>query len=259
MIIDLFLKRIYALNLDCAEPYQLGMQDMASSLGEEIVFFHDKLLFYMILIGVSTFWIIGQICINFNDEKRAISHKYLTHGTVIEVIWTITPALILVTIAFPSFKLLYLMDEVIDPAITIKAIGHQWYWSYEYSDYCGSDEESLSFDSYMLPTEDLENGDLRLLEVDNRIVLPTNTHVRVIVTAADVIHSWALPSLGIKVDAVPGRLNAVSFLVKRHGIYYGQCSEICGAQHGFMPIVVQAVDLLTYTDWINSISEKILQ
>ena len=144
------------------------------------------------------------------------------------------------------------MDEVIDPSITIKVIGHQWYWSYEYSDYVGAGEDSLSFDSYMVPTEDLELGQLRLLEVDNRVVLPVQTHIRAIVTAADVLHSWAIPSLGIKIDAVPGRLNAVSFLIKRPGVYYGQCSEICGAQHLGMPIVIEGVSLDDYVAWVEA-------
>jgi cytochrome c oxidase subunit 2 len=195
---------------------------------------------------------ITQIVLSFRLKKRAITHKYLTNGTTLEIIWTLTPALILVTIAFPSFKLLYLMDEVIDPSITVKAIGHQWYWSYEYSDYAGVGEESISFDSYMIPQEDLEMGQLRLLEVDNRVVLPVQTHIRVIITAADVLHSWAVPSLGIKCDAVPGRLNAVSFLIKRPGVYYGQCSEICGVQHAGMPIVVEAVSLDDYVNWVES-------
>jgi cytochrome c oxidase subunit 2 len=160
--------------------------------------------------------------------------------------------LILITIAFPSFKLLYLIDEIVDPAITVKAIGHQWFWSYEYSDYTGPNSESLAFDSFMVTTEDLETGDLRLLEVDNKVVLPINTHVRVVVTAADVLHSWAAPSLGIKVDAVPGRLNATSFLIKRAGLYYGQCSELCGVNHGFMPIVIEAVSLEDYVNWVES-------
>lgn len=129
---------------------------------------------------------------------------------------------------------------------------HQWYWSYEYSDYAGTGDESIAFDSYMVPTEDLELGQLRMLEVDNRVVLPVNTHVRVIITAADVLHSWAVPSLGIKTDAVPGRLNATSFLIKRPGVYYGQCSEICGVNHGMMPIVIEGVSLDDYVAWIET-------
>jgi cytochrome c oxidase subunit 2 len=143
------------------------------------------------------------------------------------------------------------MDEVIDPAVTIKAVGHQWYWSYEYSDYTISLGKNISFDSYMLPSDDLEPGDLRLLEVDNRVVLPVNTHIRILVTAADVLHCWAVPSLGDKIDATPGRLNQLSMFIKREGISYGQCSEICGINHAFMPIAVEAVSLQRYISWLT--------
>jgi len=193
---------------------------------------------------------------NFRKVNKFISHKFLIHGTTIELIWTITPALILVGIAIPSFKLLYLMDEVIDPAITIKVVGHQWYWSYEYSDYATQDGSSIVFDSYMVPEEDLELGDLRLLEVDNRVVVPSHTHVRMIVTSADVIHSWAVPSLGVKVDAIPGRLNQLSFLANREGVFYGQCSEICGLQHAFMPIAVEVTDIENYCSYIENLLEE---
>lgn len=236
--------------LDVAVPYQLGFQDAASSIAEEIIFFHDQLFFYQIIVLTVVLWMLTNIVLKYH--KTILPYKYNTHGTWIEIIWTITPALILVLIAFPSFKLLYLMDEVVDPAITIKAVGHQWYWSYEYSDYVTDKNGTLAFDSYMVPTEELELGDFRLLEVDNPVVLPIHTHIRVIVTAADVIHSWAVPSLGVKLDGIPGRLNGASFLIKREGLYYGQCSELCGAQHGFMPIAVKAVNLTDYISWIDS-------
>lgn len=154
--------------------------------------------------------------------NKVIAHKYLIHGTTLEIIWTITPAFILVAIAYPSFKLIYLIDEVIDAGITIKVVGHQWYWSYEYSDYADQDGVSIEFDSYMIPESDLEAGDLRLLEVDNQLVVPTNTHVRVILASADVIHCWAVPSLGVKLDCIPGRLNQTGFLANREGVFYGK-------------------------------------
>jgi cytochrome c oxidase subunit 2 len=169
------------------------------------------------------------------------------------MIWTIIPAVILMFVAVPSFALLYSMDEILDPAVTLKVVGHQWYWSYEYSDYTSSEGESINFDSYMIPEEDLTvEGPLRLLEVDNRIVLPINTHIRVIVTAADVLHCWAIPSFAMKIDACPGRLNQTSLFIKRAGIFYGQCSEICGVNHGFMPIVVEGVELEDYISWISN-------
>ena len=160
-------------------------------------------------------------------------------------------------LALPSFALLYSIDEIVDPSLTLKVIGHQWYWTYEYSDYANSDETSIVFDSYMIPEDDLEFGQLRLLEVDNRVVLPVQTHVRVIITAADVLHSWAVPSLGVKCDAVPGRLNQTSLFLKREGVFYGQCSELCGVNHGFMPIVVEGVSLDDYIAWVSNKLEQI--
>lgn len=237
---------------DVSEAYQLGFQDPASPVMEGIVNFHNYVMIYIVFIVVGSFWMLTSILIEYSKSNRVISHKYLIHGTTIEIIWTVTPAIILVLIAFPSFKLIYLMDEVVDPAITVKVIGHQWYWSYEYSDYADQEGKSINFDSYMIPTNDLAPGQFRLLEVDEKVIVPVNTHVRVVITSADVIHSWAVPSLGVKLDAVPGRLNQVGFLANREGIFYGQCSEICGANHAFMPIVVEAVNLETYCEYINS-------
>ncbi len=238
---------------DVAEDFQLGFQDPASPIMEQVIHFHHYIYIYLAFVVVSVSYVLASLLVRFSKSSKVISHKHLVHGTTLELIWTITPALILVAIAFPSFKLLYLMDEVIDPAITIKAIGHQWYWSYEYSDYADQDGTSINFDSYMIPTSDLEPGQFRLLEVDNRVVVPVNTHVRVIVTSADVIHSWAVPSLGIKTDALPGRLNQTGFLANRTGTFYGQCSEICGTNHAFMPIVVESVTLPKYCAYIESI------
>jgi len=209
-------------------------------------------MIYLAFIITGVIWVLIRIILGFENGTRLISHKHLVHGTLIETIWTITPALILISIAYPSFKLLYLIDEVIDPALTIKVIGHQWYWSYEYSDYVSG--KALSFDSYMIPSSDLQSGDFRLLEVDNQLVVPAKTHVRLIITAADVLHCWTVPSLGVKVDAVPGRLNQTSFLTTRNGIFYGQCSEICGINHAFMPIVVKAVDIADYCTHINNLN-----
>ena len=226
---------------DVPEAWQLDFQDAASPVMEEIIFFHDQIMFILTIIITVVLWIMVR------GLTTNHYHKYLFEGTLIEIIWTLIPAGILVFIAFPSLKLLYLMDEIIDPALTIKVVGHQWYWSYEYSDY-GS--ETIEFDSYMVPTLDLNKGDLRLLEVDNRLIVPVQTHVRVLVTGADVLHSFAVPSLGIKIDAVPGRLNQTSFFIKRPCILYGQCSEICGANHSFMPIVIEAVSIDKYIHWV---------
>lgn len=236
---------------DCPEPWQLGFQDGASPSFEGITELHDYIMFYLIIILQGVGWLILSVLINWNFSANKIVYKYHNHGTILELVWTITPAAILIAIAFPSFKLLYLLDEVVDPAITIKAVGHQWYWSYEYSDFVNDQGESLEFDSYLVPTDELALGQLRLLEVSNRVVLPVSTHIRFILTAADVLHSFAVPSLGLKIDAVPGRLNQTSVLIERPGVYYGQCSEICGIHHGFMPIVIHAVSLTEYLLWLN--------
>jgi cytochrome c oxidase subunit 2 len=236
---------------DAPQPFQIGFQDSAAPGFSGIIELHNTLFFYIIVIVIGVFWMIGSVIINFNSVKSAIMHKYLNHGTLIELIWTITPALVLIAIAFPSFRLLYLLDEVISPTITIKVVGHQWYWSYEYCDFITDSGEAVEFDSYMVPDSDLELGQFRLLDVDNKVVVPVDCHVRVIVTAGDVLHSFAVPSLGLKIDAVPGRLNQASFLAERTGTYYGQCSELCGVWHGFMPIVVEAVPVVVYYLWLQ--------
>ena len=220
---------------------------------EAIVELHDNIMFYLVIILFGVGWILVSIIRNYVSDKSPISNKYLNHGTLIELIWTITPALILILIAFPSFKLLYLMDEVTDPSLSILVEGHQWYWSYQYPDFLNSDEEFIEFDSYLVPEADLEEGALRLLEVDNRVIIPELTHVRFIITAADVIHSFAVPALGIKVDAYPGRLNQSSVLINREGTFYGQCSEICGILHSSMPIVVESVSLEKFLLWLQDI------
>ena len=198
------------------------------------------------------FWLLYKVVINFNETVSPKPEKF-THSSLLEIIWTILPAVVLLFIAIPSFTLLYSLDELIDPTITLKIIGHQWYWSYEYSDYNTLEGgETLAFDSYLINIDDLTKGSFRLLEVDNRVILPINTHIRLLVTAADVLHSWAVPSFGIKVDACPGRLSQASLFLKREGVYYGQCSEICGVNHGFMPIVVKGVSVDTFIEWVTA-------
>jgi cytochrome c oxidase subunit 2 len=243
---------IYGVQCDAAYPWQLGFQDSSAPTFEGIVELHDTIMFYLLVISVLVSWMLVSIIVQFNGKRTGIPHKYQNHGTLIELVWTITPALVLVAIAFPSFKLLYLQDEVISPAMTVKVVGSQWFWSYEYSDFVNEAGEAVEFDSYMVPDADLEAGQLRLLDVDNRVVVPVDTHVRFIVTAADTLHDWAVPALGIKIDACPGRLNQVSALIQREGTFYGQCSELCGVYHGFMPIVVEAVSLDKYLDWLDS-------
>jgi len=242
------------INIFCDAPRAWGLyfQDSASPQMEALVELHDNIMYYLTAILFSVGWIQGSIIKNFDNKKFPISNKYLNHGTLIELIWTITPALILVLIAFPSFKLLYLMDEVTDPSLSVLAEGHQWYWSYEYPDFLNSDGDFIEFDSYLVPESDLEKGALRMLEVDNRVIIPEITHTRFIVTAADVIHSFAIPALGVKCDAYPGRLNQFSILINRLGTFYGQCSEICGILHSSMPIVVESVSIEKFLTWLRA-------
>nr|QLH57014.1 cytochrome c oxidase subunit 2 [Conus trovaoi]QLH57027.1 cytochrome c oxidase subunit 2 [Varioconus equiminaensis] len=223
---------------------QLGFQDAASALMEEMIFFHDHAM--MILVMIIS--LVGYAAVSLMLSSHTC--RSLVEGQEIETIWTIVPAVILVFLALPSLRLLYLLDEISDCSLTVKSIGHQWYWSYEYSDF-----SNIEFDSYMVPTNELEIGDFRLLEVDHRVVLPTQTDIRVLVTSADVIHSWTVPSLGVKVDAIPGRLNQLGFFIKHPGVFYGQCSEICGANHSFMPIVVEAIPLANFMEWVINVSD----
>ena len=237
---------------DAAEPWQLSFQDPATANVEGMIYFHNYIMFFLIVIGLFVFWMLYEVIVFFNERANPVSKKF-THSSVLEIVWTILPAIVLLLIAVPSFALLYSLDELIDPVVTLKVVGHQWYWSYEYSDYATLEGgESLNFDSYMIATSDLTPGSFRLLEVDNRVLLPVNTHIRILVTAADVIHSWAIPSFGIKVDACPGRLSQASLFIKREGVYYGQCSEICGVNHGFMPIVVKGVSVDNFVTWITA-------
>nr|YP_010148385.1 cytochrome c oxidase subunit II [Thayeria boehlkei]QQV68809.1 cytochrome c oxidase subunit II [Thayeria boehlkei] len=227
-----------------AHPSQLGFQDAASPVMEELLHFHDHALMIVFLISTLVLYIIVAMV------TTKLSNKYILDSQGIEILWTVLPAVILFLIALPSLRILYLMDEINNPHLTVKALGHQWYWSYEYTDY-----QDLSFDSYMIPTQDLTPGQFRLLEVDHRMVIPMNSPVRVLISSDDVLHSWAVPTMGVKMDAVPGRLNQATFIAARPGVYYGQCSEICGANHSFMPIVVEAVPLIHFENWLSLMLE----
>nr|YP_009726407.1 cytochrome c oxidase subunit II [Batrachuperus sp. 2 PZ-2020]QHR93046.1 cytochrome c oxidase subunit II [Batrachuperus sp. 2 PZ-2020] len=227
-----------------AHPSQLGFQDAASPIMEELLHFHDHALMAVFLISTLVLYIITIMMTTKLTNTNAMDAQE------IEMVWTIMPAIILIVIALPSLRILYLMDEINDPHLTVKAIGHQWYWSYEFTNY-----EDLVFDSYMVPTQDLLPGHFRLLEVDNRMVVPMESPIRMLISADDVLHSWAVPSMGIKTDAIPGRLNQTTFIASRPGVYYGQCSEICGANHSFMPIVIEATPLNYFQNWSSSMLE----
>nr|YP_009459846.1 cytochrome c oxidase subunit II [Channa gachua]AUT14030.1 cytochrome c oxidase subunit 2 [Channa gachua] len=227
-----------------AHPSQLGLQDAASPAMEELLHFHDHTLMVLFLISSFVFYILVTLV------ATKLTDKYLLDSQEIEIVWTFLPAIVLIMVALPSLRILYLVDETSTPHLTVKTMGHQWYWSYEYTDY-----EDLAFDAYMVPTQDLAPGQFRLLETDHRMVVPENSLVRLLISADDVLHSWAVPSLGVKFDAVPGRLNQTTFVVSRPGVYFGQCSEICGANHSFMPIVVEAVPLEHFENWSSLVLE----
>nr|AIG23022.1 cytochrome c oxidase subunit II [Dasykaluta rosamondae] len=219
-------------------PTQLGFQDATSPIMEELMFFHDHTLMIVFLISSLVLYVLLLML------TTKLTHTNTMDAQEVETIWTIMPAVILVLIALPSLRILYMMDEIFNPYLTIKAMGHQWYWSYEYTDY-----EDLTFDSYMVPTQDLIPGQLRLLEVDNRVVLPMELPIRVLISSEDVLHAWAVPSLGMKADAIPGRLNQTTLTSTRPGVYFGQCSEICGSNHSFMPVVLEVSTLKYFEDW----------
>nr|YP_010610606.1 cytochrome c oxidase subunit II [Thereuopoda clunifera]WAP91270.1 cytochrome c oxidase subunit II [Thereuopoda clunifera] len=219
----------------------LSFQDANSPLMEQLIFFHDHTMIVLTLITTLVTYMLTMMMVN------KFSNRQLMEGQEIETIWTIIPAITLIFIALPSLRLLYLLDEINLPTLTLKTIGHQWYWSYEYSDF-----KNVEFDSYMIPQNEMTSNSFRLLDVDNRTIIPMNTQIRVLITAADVLHSWTVPSLGVKVDAVPGRLNQTSFLSNFPGIFFGQCSEICGANHSFMPIAIESVNIKSFINWIKS-------
>jgi len=233
-----------------ALDWQLGFQDAVTPVMHEINRFHN---FILIIITVITVFVLGLlvfVMVRFNAKANPTPSK-TTHNSLVEVLWTVVPILILVVIAIPSFRLLYLQRDIPQADMTIKAIGNQWFWSYEYPDH-----DDISFDALMLEDAELKPGQPRLLATDNDVVVPVNTTVRVIVTANDVIHNWAIPSFGVKMDAIPGRLNETWFKAEQEGVYYGQCSELCGIQHAFMPITVRVMSKDDFAAWLVTAKEE---
>nr|YP_011018091.1 cytochrome c oxidase subunit II [Bhatia longiradiata]WQH58289.1 cytochrome c oxidase subunit II [Bhatia longiradiata] len=218
----------------------ISFQDAVSPIMEQLIMFHDHTMMILTMITIVVLYMLISISTN------KLINRSLLEGQLIELIWTLMPAALLVMIAMPSLKTLYLLEEINKPLVTLKAIGHQWYWSYEYSDL-----KKIEFESYMKQTNNIEKNEFRLLEVDNRIMLPYNVQSRILVTSYDVIHSWTIPALGIKIDGSPGRINQGSIMLMRPGIFYGQCSEICGANHSFMPIVLESVKTKMFNSWIK--------
>nr|ABS28764.1 cytochrome c oxidase subunit II [Polistes sp. MD1] len=219
----------------------LYIQDSNTPNMNQLIFFHDYSMLMLILITTLIFYMFMFLIMN------KITNRFLMNEHMIETIWTIIPMMILFLIAIPSLKILYMTEEYFSPLITIKSIGHQWYWSYEYSDY-----KNINFDSYMINFNKNNLSQFRLLDVNNRIILPFNTSIRLLTTSNDVIHSWTIPSLGIKIDAIPGRLNQAFIFMLRPGLFFGQCSEICGMNHSFMPIMIESTSINHFIKWMNN-------
>ncbi len=226
-------------------PWQVFMQPPASPLAREVVAFNDLLLTIMVLIAAFVLGLMALTLWRFRESRNHTPSR-TTHNTLVEVLWTTVPVLLLVVIAVPSFRVLFLSDAVADADMTIKAIGRQWYWTYEYPDH-----GDFAFDAFMVQDEDLTGDQPRLLATDNNIVVPVDTKIRVLVTSSDVLHAWAMPAFALKVDAVPGRTNEIWFEAQKTGMFYGQCSELCGAGHGFMPIAVEVVTKEAFDAWVE--------
>jgi len=231
-------------------PWQMGLQEAVSPVMERLQGFHSMVLVIIVAIAIFVTVLLAYVMVRFNARRNPVPSK-TSHNTVLEVLWTVIPVMILVVIAVPSFKLLYYQDRAVDAEMTIKAIGHQWYWTYEYPD-----NGNFEFDAVMVEEADLGPGQPRLLATDNLVVVPVDTKIRLLVTASDVIHSWAVPAFGVKTDAVPGRVNETWFEAKREGLFYGQCSELCGINHGFMPIAVKVVSKAEFAAWAAEAKTK---
>ncbi len=235
------------------QPWEIGFQSPATPIMERLESFNTFLSWIISLIAIFVLILLVYVCYRFAASRHPTPSRR-THNTLLEIAWTTVPVLVLVVIAIPSFKLLYYEDVVPDADLTLKAIGHQWYWSYEYPD-----NGDFSFDAYLVEAADLKPGQPRLLTTDNAVVVPVDTNVRLLTTATDVIHSWAVPSFGVKIDAVPGRINESWFRVEAPGTYYGQCSELCGDYHGFMPIMVKAVPKDEFKTWVEQAKKQFAQ
>ncbi|OFW38847.1 MAG: cytochrome c oxidase subunit II [Acidobacteria bacterium RIFCSPLOWO2_12_FULL_67_14b] len=233
-------------------PWQMYFRDAATPVMQDIVDFHNLILWIEVAIVLLVLGLMLWIIVKFNAKANPVPTR-TTHNTALEIAWTVVPVLILLVIAVPSMKLLFFMDKAKNPAMTLKVVSHQWYWSYEYPDHDG-----FTFDSNLVPEDQLKPGQLRLLEVDNRVVLPADTEIRLVLTSDDVIHNWAVPSFGVKMDTVPGRLNEawVKIDSKNIGTYYGQCSELCGVNHAFMPIAVDVVSKQDFQAWVEQARKK---
>lgn len=239
---------IYAVPAMAGQPVlgAMGLQTPASSSAERIYEFHNMLLWIITAITLFVLALLVYVVVRFNKKANPVPSK-TTHNLPLEIVWTVIPVVILIIIAVPSFKLLYYTDRVENPDMTIKVTGYQWYWGYEYPDHGG-----INFMSYMIPDSEIDpaQGQVRLLSTDAPVVLPVGKNIQVNITAADVLHSWAVPALGVKMDSVPGRLNSTWFRINRPGVYFGQCSELCGKDHAYMPIEIHAVSEEEFHEWV---------
>ncbi len=250
-LIALIQSHMPALANDAATPTQLGLRAAATPQMERITTFHNDLLMWVITaIVIFVTGLLIWVAIKYNAKANPTPSK-TTHHVMLEIIWTVVPILILVIIAIPSFKMLYYLDRTENPEMTLKITGYQWYWGYEYQDH-----EGLSFTSYMIPEDEIKEGQRRLLSTDNVVVLPTDTNIKMLITAADVLHAFTIPAFGIKKDAVPGRMNETWVRIDKPGTYYGQCSEICGKDHSFMPIEIKAVPKEEFEKWVIEAKKK---
>nr|ACJ69616.1 cytochrome c oxidase subunit II [Venturia canescens] len=223
--------------------FKMNLQDANSSIMENLKFFHDYSMMILLIITIMIIYIMLSLIMN------KMNNKYILQNHNIEIIWTIMPMIILIYMAIPSLKILYLTDEIFNPLLTIKSIGHQWYWSYEYSDF-----KNINFNSFMIKNNEMSKFNFRLLDVDNNLVIPMKSQIRMLVNSNDVIHSWTIPSIGIKIDAIPGRINQTMMNLNRPGLYFGQCSEICGLNHSFMPIVLESTSNYNFIKWMNNMN-----
>jgi cytochrome c oxidase subunit 2 len=244
----------FSIQCDSPVSWQTYLHDPASITMEGILVFNKHLLFLLTVIVLFVAWILFSTVYYFTEFNNKFNSKFV-HSNVLEIIWTSVPAIILLILSTPSFTLLYAMDEIAEPELSLKILGHQWFWSYEISEFnsCQKDNQSLKYVCYMMVLDGLpktKQGYFRLLETNKRVILPTNTHLRLLVSAADVLHSWTIPSFGLKVDACPGRLNQLNLFIKRVGVFFGQCSEICGVNHGFMPIVIVSLPTIQFHNYV---------
>lgn len=237
---------------DYPRPWQLGMQEAASPSAQHLHDFHTMMIWIITTIAVFVLILLTYVVLRYNKYANP-NPKQFSHNVIIEVLWTVVPVIILIVIAIPSFKMLYFLDRTQNPEMTLKVTGYQWYWGYEYPD-----QEGIAFNSYMVADADIDEtaNQKRLLSTDNVVVLPVETNIQILVTAADVIHSFAVPSLGIKIDAVPGRLNETWVYINKPGVYYGQCSELCGKDHAYMPIEIHAVPKEEFETWTDKAKEE---